>query len=199
MARAPERRWVSLSVAEREVYSARVRAAEVIPDLSSSHRLVLINMCKLATVGCCFASQDEIRKRSGLKSVRTVRRAWVVLCERGLITPQALPSRRTRAWNVLPHINGGQFVRPNRSECPSKERQNVRQNKEGIKNKLYAVADQDLQERPDDQPASPEQFRQLFASLALARRSPTCSPRVSPKVQATENSFGTCRGGVSKL
>ncbi len=66
--RAPERHRLTLSATERELYGARIRTAEVIAELSSSHRLVLINMCKLAARGCCFASQEEIRKRSGLKA-----------------------------------------------------------------------------------------------------------------------------------
>lgn len=193
--RAPERPRIFLSVAEREVYGARIRAAEAITDLSSSHRLVLVNMSKLAARGCCFASQEEIRKRSGLKSVRTVSRAWVVLRKRGLIIPKVLPSRRTRAWDVLPHIKVGQFVRSNRSECPIDERQNVRQNKEQIKNKLYTPADQELQRRTEEQPVSAEQMRELLTSLALDRHSPACSALDLTKARVTENGFRNPRGG----
>ena len=66
-----------LSDLERKIYAARIREAETVPDLSCSHRLVLIQMAKVAARGLCFASQEELRRRAGLRTVRTVGRAWI--------------------------------------------------------------------------------------------------------------------------
>ncbi len=172
------RGWAPFTEEERTSYAARIREAEVVADLSSSHRLVLIQMAKLAARGICFASQEEIRRRAGIKSVRTVGRAWVVLRRQGLIVPQVMPMLRTRGWVVLPSARTGQIVRSSRPTCRTDARQNVRQNENRNKEESAARRPQrPIQETSSgDQPVLADQLKELVASLAAAKRPAGCLP-----------------------
>lgn len=172
----------SLTEAEREVYSARVRKAEAVPDLSSSHRLVLIQMAKVAIRGICFASQEELRRRACLKSVRTVGRAWVVLTARGLIRPQVVSVVRTRAWAVLPSVGTGQFVRSAQTKCRNETGHNVRQSKDRNTEELPHRVPQPIPGELDDAARATlaSQMRDLVASLATAKRTVDSRPTWPP-------------------
>lgn len=167
-----------LTEAERFSYGARIREAELVPDLSSSHRLVLIQMAKMAARGICFATQEVIRKRAGLKSVRTVGRAWVVLRERGLIVPKVMSVFRTRGWVVLPSVRTGHYVGLTQTKFRNEGGQNVRQNED---RNQEGIADQRLQPLIDvtvaaGQAVSASQFKDLVASIAAGKRPPGCQP-----------------------